>query len=59
MSIKQKIKETLLDNQLLSNWGHQLWNNFINGSYNESDYLNSLKMKKANIREQRIFTIYT
>jgi hypothetical protein len=58
MSIKQKIKETLLDNQLLSNWGNQLWSHFINGNYSESDYLNSLKMKKANKREQRIFTIY-
>lgn len=58
MNIKEQIKQVLvLPSGEMSNYGDQLWNNFIYGSYGESDYINSLKMKDASNKKQRSFVI--
>ena len=58
MNIKQQMKDALIfiPNEM-SDWGYQLWNNFIYGNYSEIDYLNCLEMRNANNRKQRAFVI--
>jgi len=63
--IRQRIKNALLVNPLMglkvyremSQWGYQLWNNFIYGAYAEADHIISLKMRDASKKDQRTFVI--
>mgnify|MGYP003674460878 FL=1 len=58
MSIKEEMKDALLlTSGEMTEWGYQLWNNFIYGAYAESDYRKSLEMRDASKREQRTFVI--
>ena len=41
----------------MSDYGYSLWTHFINGGWDELDYHNVLKMKKATDRQQRSFVI--
>ena len=58
MSIKQQMKDALtLISGEMSNYGYQIWNNFIYGNYDESDYRNCLEMAIENHKTQRTFVI--
>jgi len=60
MSIKQQMKDALtLISGEMSNYGYQLWNNFIYGNYDESDYRNCLEMANNPVlhMHQRNFVI--
>jgi|TARA_R110001592_G_C12638449_1_gene699980 hypothetical protein len=58
MSIKEEMKDALLlTSGEMTEWGYQLWNNFIYGNYDEVDYRKSLEMRDASKREQRTFVI--
>ncbi len=61
--IKDKIKEALLNkgtfNNKLTDYGVDLWRNFIYGDYSKQDYLKSLEMQKeTNKRKLRKFVIF-
>ena len=58
MNIKQQMKDALIfiPNEM-SDWGYQLWNNFIYGNYSIKDYRDCLEMRNANNRKQRAFVI--
>jgi len=59
MNIKQQMKDALIfiPNEM-SDWGYQLWNNFIYGNYSIKDYRDCLEMRNANNRKQRAFVIH-
>jgi hypothetical protein len=44
-------------NYNLTRYGYSLWTHFINGDWDELDYLNVVKMKDASKGEQRNFVI--
>ena len=58
MNIKQQMKDALIfiPNEM-SDWGYQLWNNFIYGNYSIKDYRDCLEMRNANNRKQKAFVI--
>ena len=41
----------------MSDWGYQLWNNFMYGNYSIKDYRDCLEIRNANNRKQRAFVI--
>ena len=58
MSIKEEMKDALLlTSGEMTEWGYQLWNNFIYGAYAESDHTVSLKMRDASKKDQRTFVV--
>ena len=58
MSIKQQMKDALvLISGEMSNYGHQLWRNFMYGNYGEEDYRDCLIYKNADYKTQRAFVI--
>ena len=58
MSIKQQMKDALtLISGEMSNYGYQIWNNFINGNYGMEDYRDCLIYKNAEYKTQRAFVI--
>ena len=58
MSIKQQMKDALtLISGEMSNYGYQIWYNFIYGNYDESDYSHCLEMGIENHKTQRAFVI--
>lgn len=65
MNIKQQMKDALifiphdLDIRYneMSDWGYQLWNNFMYGNYSIKDYRDCLEIRNANNRKQRAFVI--
>ena len=65
MNIKQQMKDALifiphdLDIRYneMSDWGYQLWNNFMYGNYSIKDYQDCLEIRNANNRKQRAFVI--
>ena len=61
--IKEEIKKDILNkgtfNNKLTNYGEQIWTDFISGSWCESDYLKCQEMKKeTNARKLRTFVIF-
>lgn len=63
MNIKDEMKKSLRSHLLtdgnynLTRYGYSLWTHFINGDWDELDYLNVVKMKDASKGEQRNFVI--
>jgi len=61
--IKDEMKKSLRSHLLtdgnynLTRYGYSLWTHFINGDWDELDYLNVVKMKDASKGEQRSFVI--
>jgi len=64
MNIKEEIKNDILNkgtfNNKLTDYGEQIWTDFISGSWCESDYLKCQSMKKeTNKRKLRTFVIFS
>ena len=58
MNIKEEMKDALLlTSGEMTEWGYQLWNNFIYGAYAEADHIISLKMRDASKKDQRTFVV--
>jgi len=58
MSIKQQMKDALtLISGEMSDYGYQIWYNFMYGNYNMSDYSHCLEMEIENHKTQRTFVI--
>jgi hypothetical protein len=65
MNIKQQMKDALifiphdLDIRYneMSDWGYNLWNNFMYGNYSIKDYRDCLEIRNANNRKQKAFVI--
>ena len=58
MNIKQQIKDALVFiSGEMSDYGYQLWTNFMYGNYDESDYSHCLGMKIENRKTQKTFVI--
>ena len=64
MNIKEQIKNDILNkgtfNNKLTDYGEQIWTEFISGSWCESDYLKCQSMKnETNNRKLRCFVIFS